>query len=120
MPLVCGNTPAVTCGYGSFRTFALRAATHEWRNLYRRRSAAEREFGRLKHEFGLAHLRVRSLAKVRLHADLCILSRLALAYNARGSVRADSGLTVPVSRVLPVATPRLSGRATLQRRRAPT
>jgi hypothetical protein len=43
------------------------------------------EFGRLKHEFGLAHLRVRSLAKVRLHADLCILSRLAFALErARG------------------------------------
>jgi hypothetical protein len=38
----------------------------------------EREFGRLKHEFGLAFLRVRGIARVRLHADLIILGRLAL------------------------------------------
>jgi hypothetical protein len=53
--------------------------TPEWRTLYRRRSAVEREFGRLKHEYGLANLRVRGLAKVALHADLCILGRLAVA-----------------------------------------
>ena len=34
------------------------------------RGAVEREFGRLKHEYGLAPLRVRGLAKVPLHADL--------------------------------------------------
>jgi len=31
----------------------------EWRALYRRRSAVEREFGNLKHNYGLAFLRVR-------------------------------------------------------------
>ena len=31
----------------------------EWLSLYRRRSAVERELGRLKHSFGLAFLRVR-------------------------------------------------------------
>src|SRR6184192_710266 len=41
-----------------------------WRSLYRRRSAVEREFGRLKHNYGLAFLRVRGLERVRLHADL--------------------------------------------------
>lgn len=50
-----------------------------WRRLYRRRSAVEREFGRLKHEYGLAFVRVRGIQRVRLHADLCILARLALA-----------------------------------------
>jgi len=59
---------------------ALRVArsTDEWRSLYRRRSAVEREFGRLKHNFGLAMLRVRGIERVRLHADLTILGRLAL------------------------------------------
>jgi hypothetical protein len=33
----------------------------------------------LKHEFGLAFLRVRGIERVRLHADLTMLSRLALA-----------------------------------------
>ena len=39
----------------------------------------EREFGRLKHEWGLGPLRVRGIEKVALHADLCILARLAVA-----------------------------------------
>jgi transposase len=46
--------------------------------LYRGRSAVEREFGRLKHHYGLAILRVRGLERVRLHADLTIIGRLAL------------------------------------------
>lgn len=50
----------------------------EWRSLYRRRSAVEREFGRLKHHYALATLRVRGIERVRLHADLTILGRLAL------------------------------------------
>jgi hypothetical protein len=33
----------------------------------------------LKHDYGLAFLRIRGIERVRLHADLCILSRLALA-----------------------------------------
>jgi len=38
----------------------------------------EREFGRLKHHYGLAILRVRGIGRVRLHADLTIMGRLAL------------------------------------------
>ena len=51
----------------------------EWRSLYRRRTAVEREFGRLKHSYGLAFLRVRGIERVRLHADLTMLGRLSLA-----------------------------------------
>jgi hypothetical protein len=51
----------------------------EWKQLYHRRVAVEREFGRLKHEYALAPLRTRGLARVQLHADLCILARLGLA-----------------------------------------
>jgi transposase len=47
--------------------------------LYRRRAAVEREFGRLKNEWALAPLRVRGLDRVRLHADLTILAKLACA-----------------------------------------
>jgi len=50
-----------------------------WKALYRGRSAVEREFGRLKNEWGLKPLRVRGLARVRLHADLTILTQLACA-----------------------------------------
>ena len=53
--------------------------TQEYRYLYRRRVAVEREFGRLKHDYALAPLRVRGLARVQLHADLVMLARLALA-----------------------------------------
>lgn len=51
----------------------------EWKRLYRARASVEREFGRLKHDYGLTPLRVRSLERVRLHADLAIVGRLALA-----------------------------------------
>jgi hypothetical protein len=53
--------------------------TDEYRSLYRRRVAVEREFGRLKHDYALAPLRVRGLDRVQLHADLVMLARLSLA-----------------------------------------
>jgi hypothetical protein len=46
----------------------------------------EREFGRLKHEYGLAFLRVRGIERVRLHADLIMLARLAQALTRRRCV----------------------------------
>jgi hypothetical protein len=53
--------------------------TKRFGDLYRGRGVVERAFGRLKHECGLAPLRVRSLERVALHADLCILAHLAQA-----------------------------------------
>jgi hypothetical protein len=53
--------------------------SQEFRDLYSRRVAVEREFGRLKMDYALAPLRVRGLARVQLHADLTMLARLALA-----------------------------------------
>jgi len=53
--------------------------TKRSRKLYRSRGAVEREFGRLKHEWALLPLRVRSLDRVRLHADLTILAKLGCA-----------------------------------------
>jgi hypothetical protein len=53
--------------------------TKRWRDLYRGRAAVEREFGRLKMDFGLAPLRVRGLERVALHADLVMLARLSSA-----------------------------------------
>lgn len=53
--------------------------TERFRDLYRGRAAVEREFGRLKHEYGLAPLRLRGLDRVQLHADLTILARLGQA-----------------------------------------
>ncbi len=61
------------------RALRIDRASDESRSLYRRRSAVKREFGNLKHNFGLAFLRVRGIQRVRLHADLCMLGRLALA-----------------------------------------
>lgn len=55
--------------------------SEQFRGLYRGRSAVEREFGRLKAEYGLAPVRVRGLERVRLHAELVMLARLALALN---------------------------------------
>ncbi|TMJ97490.1 MAG: hypothetical protein E6G67_02680 [Actinobacteria bacterium] len=56
--------------------------------LYRRRLAVERELGRLKHNNGLAFLRVRGIERVRLHADLTMLARLALTRARARSVPA--------------------------------
>jgi transposase len=53
--------------------------TERSRKLYKSRGAVEREFGRLKHEWGLLPLRVRGLERVRLHADLTILAKLSCA-----------------------------------------
>jgi Transposase DDE domain len=53
--------------------------TKRWRSLYRGRASVEREFGRLKNEYGLAPLRVRGIERVALHADLVMLARLSQA-----------------------------------------
>jgi hypothetical protein len=45
--------------------------------LYRRRAAVAREFECLKKEWALAPLRDRGLDRVRLHADLTILAKIA-------------------------------------------
>ena len=50
-----------------------------WGDLYRGRASVEREFGRLKHDYGLAPLRVRGFERVQLHADLVMLARLSQA-----------------------------------------
>jgi len=72
-----------------------------WKAAYRKRASVEREFGRLKNQWGLKPLRVRGLDRVRLHADLTILTKLACALakaraatarpsRKRGSDRAES------------------------------
>jgi Transposase DDE domain len=53
--------------------------TPRWKALYHQRGAVEREFGRLKHDWGMLPLRVRRIYRVRLHVDLTILAKLASA-----------------------------------------
>jgi hypothetical protein len=57
----------------------------------------EREFGRLKHGYGLAPLRVRSLECVPLYADLVMLARLsqALKLSANRSARSVGRASSP-------------------------
>jgi hypothetical protein len=57
----------------------IRHGSDEWNRLYRGRGAVEREVGRLKHDYGLAPLRVRGLERVQLHADLTMLACLGQA-----------------------------------------
>jgi hypothetical protein len=45
------------------------------------RASVERAFGRSKNEWGLLPLRVRGIERVRLYADLTILSQLTCALN---------------------------------------
>ena len=53
--------------------------SERWKALYRQRTSVEREFGRLKTDYGLTPLRVRRLPRVTLHASLAILAQLASA-----------------------------------------
>jgi hypothetical protein len=61
--------------------------TDRWTTVYRRRAAVEREFGRLKHEWGLTPLRVRGVERVGLHADLTILAQARLRAQPRAPSR---------------------------------
>jgi hypothetical protein len=74
-----GCRPASKWVEASRRHPLIPRSTPRWRRLYRGRSAVEREFGRLKHEYGLAPLRVRGLDRVAVHTDLVMLARLAEA-----------------------------------------
>ena len=62
-----------------------------WKAAYRKRAAVEREFGRLKHEYALGPLRVRGIDRVRLHADLTILTKLGCALARARAGRATYG-----------------------------
>ncbi len=77
------------------RDLRIPRSSDEWRGLYRRRSAVEREFGRLKHDYGLAFLRVRGIERVRLHADLTMLEppRTGARQGAGRSARRLTALT---------------------------
>jgi hypothetical protein len=48
----------------------------------------EREFSRLKHQYGLIPVRIRGIGRVALHADLTMLARLSLAACQRAGVTA--------------------------------
>jgi hypothetical protein len=50
-----------------------------YKDLYKRRTVIEREFGNLKENWSLVPLRVRGIDCVRLHVDLTIFVRLACA-----------------------------------------
>jgi IS5 family transposase len=83
----CGCVPIVALRKG--RPIPLGPIPHgspEWKRLYRGRAAVEREFGRLKMDYGLAPLRVRGLERVRLHGDLTMLARLGQALSRARAV----------------------------------
>ncbi len=73
------NQPTLPIGVGGPLRPRIPRQTQRFHDLYRGRAAVEREFGRLKNEYGLTPLRTRGLARVRLHADLTMLARLSLA-----------------------------------------
>jgi hypothetical protein len=75
-----GAVPIVALRKGSpIPLLPIPFGSDEWKRLYRGRASVEREFGRLKHDYGLGPLRVRGLERVRLHADLTMLGRLGQA-----------------------------------------
>jgi hypothetical protein len=76
------NQPALPLATGGRLFPRIPRHTQRFRDLYRGRGAVEREFGRLKHQYGLAPLRVRGIERVQFHADLTMLARLAQALRA--------------------------------------
>jgi hypothetical protein len=60
--------------------------------LYCERGAVEREFGRLKHEWALLPLRVRRVERVRLHANLSILTKVAVRLDKERAAKETHGL----------------------------
>jgi len=74
--------------------------TDEWSASTVAAPPSEREFGRLKNEYGLTPLRTRGLDRLRIHADLVMLARLGQAL-ARASrfTRRVSGKRQPRNRV---------------------
>ena len=74
-----GIIPVIAQKRGTkFDTTMIDRASKRWKQLYKARTAVEREFARLK-ELRLDAFRVRRLERVQLHADLCVLARLTLA-----------------------------------------
>ena len=53
--------------------------TKRWRDSIAVEPPSKREFGCLKHDYGLAPLRVHGLAKVAFQADLTMLARPSAA-----------------------------------------
>lgn len=72
--------------------------TKRFKAGYRKRAAVEREFGRLKTQWGLKPLRVRGLDRVRLHADLTVLTKLACALSRARSTRSRPAGRPPAPR----------------------
>jgi hypothetical protein len=73
------NQPALPLALGGRLFPRVPRHSQEWKALYGRRRAVESVFADLKTNYGLAPLRVRGLERVRLHADLTVLGRLAQA-----------------------------------------
>jgi hypothetical protein len=71
--------PALPLAIGGRMFPRIARHTDRFRALYCRRVAVESEFGLLKRDYAFAQIRVRGLERVRLHADLTILSQVALA-----------------------------------------
>jgi hypothetical protein len=70
------------------RSQAIPHRWQRWKALYRRRSAVEREVGRLKHEYALLPLRVRGLAeRVCVHALLCVAHIVKPGHGGRVEAR---------------------------------
>jgi hypothetical protein len=84
------NQPALPLSLGGRLFPRIPRHTARWKSLYRGRAAVEREFGYLKHTFGLAPLRVRGHERVQLHADLVILGRLAQALSRARSETSEA------------------------------
>jgi hypothetical protein len=106
------NQPALPLALGGRLFPRIPRHSQRFRDLYRGRAAVEREFGRLKHDYGLAPLRVRGLERVALHADLTMLARLTQALSrARYHSLRTSGTAPERGRSRELRSPRSDSRS---------
>ena len=87
------------CSQGLCKDIRIRASREQplipyksprWRKLYNRRSAVERENGRLKDDWGLNNVRVRRRERVQLHVDPCLARLTAALVGARHAAAAST------------------------------
>jgi hypothetical protein len=71
--------PAMPVGIGGRFVPRIPRHTQRWRNLSGAARPLSASLGGLKHDYGLAPLRVRGLERVSLHADLVMPARLSQA-----------------------------------------
>jgi len=72
----------------------IKRETEQWRFLYRKRSAVERVFSRLKEELALKSIKVRRIEWVKIHIAISLITMLCVALVAIRSENSDLSMSI--------------------------